>query len=292
MDLSFYKLRICESDIILFDDLQGKGEGGDFGPLAAAILDRRRGAGADRFAVLQNPGGTVWLRVFDPDGSPSPCLFDSALAAARYLLDSGRSGSEGAKLRTPAGWLQVDLLDGSNLGISLGEPCGLSGAAGGERKQLNAGNASAFRTLIETEGARYEALPLGVNPASETEGTGGSDGPLVSAVAFICDGGATAARASITANRRGTAVLPPLPLRVISRGELWVQAQHGGGLDAAAAAGLALGAASSLGYADRGTAVRIRGGALYAEWTERSGLYVAASPEYVYHGDFHFDEQS
>ncbi len=337
MDLSFYKLRICESDVILIDDLEGKYGSGDFGAAAAAILDRRRGAGADRLALIQSSGETVWLRVYGPDGARSLCLFDAALAAARYLLDSGHGSSEGIKLKTPSGWLAADLLDGSSLGISLGAPYGLAGQLSGDAganaaapaaRALGTENAGGFRTLIETEGARYEALPLGIRPASESgpilkrsthtadhtiekrkaadraevtsarETEKGSspeagqehDQSLVSAVAFICDGGATAARASIKASTRGAAVPPPLPLRIISRSELWVQAQHSAELDAAASAGLALGAAASLGYAERGAAVRIRGGALYVEWTEHSGLYVAASPEYVYHGDFHLDE--
>jgi hypothetical protein len=52
MELSFYKLRICGSDVILVDDLDGGGADRDWAQAARSILPRRKGAGADRLAVL------------------------------------------------------------------------------------------------------------------------------------------------------------------------------------------------------------------------------------------------
>jgi diaminopimelate epimerase len=285
MELSFYKLRVCDADLILVDDISGGGRVRDWSLAARKILDRRRGAGADRLAVLAKAEESVWLKVFRPDGEASLCVYDAALAAARFLLDSGRSGSESVRLRTSEGELTVDVLDAANLGLSLGPPRSLESG-----RILDLEGMAALRTLIEAEGARYEALPLGLAPR------GSKDEPLTAkprlgAVAVICDGGAVAARAQIRAAARGREAPPPLPLRVVSRGELWVQAQRGEELDSASASGLALAAAAALGYADREAAIRLRGGALYAQWSDRGELYVAARPEYVYRGEFHLDEE-
>jgi len=285
MEVSFYKLRVCDADIILVDDIPAGGRVRDWATAAKKMLDRRRGAGGDRLAVLAKAEEAVWLKVFRPDGEASLCVYDAALASARYLLDSGRSGSESVRLRTSEGELAVDVLDAANLGLALGPPRSLENG-----RILDLEGAAALRTLIEAEGARYEALPLGLSPRlskAEPEAVK----PRLGAVAVICDGGAVAARAQIRATVRGFEAPPPLPLRIISRGEIWVQAQRGEELDSASASALALGAAAALGYADREVAVRLRGGALYAEWADSGELYVAARPEYVYRGEFHLDEE-
>jgi diaminopimelate epimerase len=285
MDLSFYKLRVCDADLILVDDISGGGRGRDWALAASKILNRRKGAGGDRLAVLAKAEEDVWLKVFRPNGEISLCVCDAALAAARYLLDSGQSGSESVRLRTAEGELSVDVLDAANLGLTLGPPRSLENG-----KILDLEGAAALRTLIEADGARYEALPLGLAPRSAKADEEG-ERPRLGAVAVICDGGAVAARAQIRATVRGFEAPPPLPLRIVSRGELWVQAQRGEELDSAATAALALGAAAALGYADREVAVRLKGGALYAEWPDSGNLYVAARPEYVYRGEFHLDEE-
>ena len=92
MDLSFYKLRLCDSDLILFDDLGGDGRDRDWVGLARALLHRRRGAGAARLALVSKPERDLWLRVFSPEGEGGPCA-DAALCAARYLLDRSRRAS-------------------------------------------------------------------------------------------------------------------------------------------------------------------------------------------------------
>ncbi|HOX48777.1 MAG TPA: hypothetical protein P5165_06295 [Spirochaetia bacterium] len=282
MDLSFYKLRVCEADLLLVDDLAGKGRDRDWAAAARSLLDRRRGAGADRLAVLSKAEEAVWLRAFDREGEPAACLFDAALCAARYLLDSGRSGSESVELRVPRGSLVVDVLDASSLGLSLGPPRGLpSGEA------LDLGAAAARKSLIEAGGERYEVLPLciGGRGAQEDETR---PGERAETVAVFCEGGTRKVKARIGASARGAKAPPPLAVRLVARGELWAEIPRG--LDAAATAGLALAAAAAAGYADREAVVRLPGGAVFVEWAESGSLYAAARPEYAYRGEFHLDE--
>ncbi|MBL8967356.1 MAG: hypothetical protein JNG85_10115 [Spirochaetaceae bacterium] len=312
MDLSFYKLRVCDADILLVDDFAAEGKDRDWPAAARELLDRRRGVGAERLAVLSRAEGSIWLRAYSPDGESATALFDAALCAARFLLDSGRSGSESVEFRVPRGGLAVDVLDGAGLGLSLGPPRGLP-----DGEALDQEGLASRKSLIEAGGERYEVLPLclgrsgaglgagaagrGGEAAGTTDAAGGEaqadgsaapEGERIEAVAVFCERGAKAAKMRIGAARRGAKAPTPLPVRLVSRGELWAEAPRGKALDAAAAAGLAHAAAVAAGYADSGALVRLRGGALWVEWTESGGLYAAARPEYVYRGEFHLGDRS
>jgi diaminopimelate epimerase len=332
MDLSFYKLRVCDADLILVDDLGEGGRNRDWPRAARALLDRRRGAGAERLAVLSRAEESIWLRVWDKHGNRSSLLADAALCAARYLLDSGRSASDAARLRTRYGEIRVDVLDGQSLGLALGPPRALPGG-----EALDELGLAKHRSIVEGGGERYEVMVLGLAEAgapggvaatAQAEGeaaavAGAADGAVAASapgaaeaagsgsagkqtdeeslatavVAVICDGGAREARARVGAVGRGASPPPPLPLRVISRGELHVQAprasSRGGrqGPDACSAAALGLAAAAAAGYADRGAVVRMGDGALWAEWGTQGGLYVVGRPSYAYRGEFHMDEE-
>jgi diaminopimelate epimerase len=284
MDLTFYKLRLCDSDIILVDDLAGDGRERDWEAAARSLLHRRRGAGADRLAVIAKPEGDLWLRVYLPDGEPSPCA-DAALCAARYLLDSGRSGTEAVTMRIAGGEIRADVLDSASLGISLGPPRSMP-----EGEALGAADAAARATSIEAGGERYQVLPLRAGI------------PAADAAAVFADGGAARARARITASRKAAGRGGPsareegapavVAVRVASRGELLVSAPSGGALDCCASAAAALAASAAVGYSDREAMVRLGSGALWVEWAQAGSLYVAARPEYVYRGEFHLIEAS
>jgi diaminopimelate epimerase len=279
MDLSFYKLRLCDSDLVLVDDLDGNGRDRDWEEVARAILHRKLGAGADRMAVVARAERDYWLRVFRREGEGGPAA-DAALCAARYLMDSGRTGAESVRLRSSGGEIAVDVLDSASLGLSLGPPRALPGG-----EELDAAAAAARATVIESEGRRYLALPL-------RAGIPGAD-----AVAVFADGGTAAARARISpgsgSGKAGRGEAPPVvSVRVVSRGEMKATFPSGGGLDACAAAAAAVAAAASVGYADREAMVCLRSGELWAEWTARGSVYVAGRPEYVYRGEYHVGERS
>jgi diaminopimelate epimerase len=271
VDLSFYKLRLCDSDILLVDDLAGDGKDRDWEGLARALLHRRRGAGADRMAVVSKPEDRLRLRVFLADGEGGPCA-DAALCAARYLLDSGRSGVDSVSLRISGGEVQVDVLDSASLGIALGPPQGMPDGAA-----LRPADAAARATSIEASGERFQVLPLRVGI------------PAADSVAVFADGGAARARARI-ASSRGKEAPSVVAVRVASRGELIVSAPTNGRIDCCAAAAAALAASASTGYADREAMIRLGSGALWVEWTAAGSLYAAARPEYVYRGEFHWSE--
>ncbi len=271
MELSFYKLRLCDSDLILVDDIEGGGRDRDWEKAAASILKRRLGAGADRLAVLARAERRYWLRTFGPDGEGGPCA-DAALCAARYLMDSGRTGAEAVPMRISGSELVVDVLDSSSLGLSLGPPRGIPDGA-----ELDATQAAARATSVESEGRRYLALPLRVGL------------PQADAVAVFADGGSSRAKARISAAGRDPAPVP-VSVRVVSRSEMRISFPSGGRLDACAAAAAGTAAAAAVGYSDRGAMIVLRSGALWAEWAPRGDVYVVGRPEYVYRGEYHLTE--
>jgi diaminopimelate epimerase len=271
MELSFYKLRLCDSDLILVDDIEGGGRDRDWEKAAASILKRRLGAGADRLAVLARAERRYWLRTFGPDGEGGPCA-DAALCAARYLMDSGRTGAEAVPMRISGSELVVDVLDSSSLGLSLGPPRGIPDGA-----ELDATQAAARATSIESEGRRYLALPLRIGL------------PQADAVAVFADGGSSRAKARISAAGRDPAPVP-VSVRVVSRSEMRISFPSGGRLDACAAAAAGTAAAAAVGYSDRGAMIVLRSGALWAEWATRGDVYVVGRPEYVYRGEYHLTE--
>lgn len=272
MDVSFYKLRLCNSDLILIDDLSGDGKDRDWARAAREMLHRRWGVGADRFAVISKPEGEIWLRVFLANSDAAP-LADAALCAARYLLDAGRTGADTVTLRVPGGaCLQVDVLDSASLGISLGPPLGMPGG-----EVLDAAAAASRTASVETSGERFQVLPLRAGV------------PATDAVAVFANGGAARARARIGSSKKE---LSPsaVAVRVASRGELIVSAPAGGRLDSSAAAAVALAASAALGYSDREAMIRLGKGAMWAEWMDGGSLYAAGRPEYVYRGEYHLNE--
>jgi diaminopimelate epimerase len=271
MDLSFYKLRLCDSDVILIDDLGGGGVDRDWAKAAREVLHRRRGAGADRFAVISKPESVLRLRVFLPDGEEGPCA-DAALCAARYLLDSGRSGATSVPMRTASGDLEVDVLDAASLGIALGSPRGMPDDA-----PLDPSAAAKQAASVETSGERFQVLPMRAGL------------PAADAAAVFSGGGAARARARFRSSRSELAPVA-VAVRVVSRGELRVSAPTSGRLDSCAAGAVALAASAALSYSDREAMVRLGSGALWVEWSDSGSIYVAGRPEYVYRGEYHMNE--
>jgi len=293
MDLGFIKLRVCEADLILVDDLEGSGArpGGarpdrDWARAALSLLDRRKGVGAQRLVAVSSSEGRVWLRVFGPAGAKSPAGADAALCAARWLLDSGRAGPGSLHLRFGLGEFVVDILDGSNLGLSLGPLADLATGLPLARE-----GAAERRALIEAGGERFEALPVALFRHPPRRDGGEKTPPLgPRAVAVFCEGGTKALRAKVGASQGERHPPEALPIRVPSRGELRLGASRDPGLDSSSRAALALGASVFLDHSDEEALVRSGGGLLWAELARDDSLYVAARPEYVFRGEFHVDD--
>ncbi len=297
-------MRVAGSDLLLSGEI-GDGKGRDLAPVARAILHRRRGVGALRLVSLARSATELWLEVYDREGSREAALFDAAICAARWLLDSGRAGGENLRLRTRRGEMQVDILDGSSLGISVGPLLGLPG-----RGVLDASAALERRVLIEARGERFDALPVALAAAgglrAENISAGemrrgevpeggaatvaeNNDGPA--AAVFFHEGGEAPLRVRLSGTRRGGIPAVAVPARCLSEDELRIGTARDASVDAVAMAAMALGAANLLGLASNEAFVRSGDGGLWVRHSAEGRLYVAARPTYVFRGDFHLDDE-
>lgn len=294
MDLRFIKLRLCEADLILIDDLDGEGRDRDWPEAARRLLDRRKGVGSLRLAVVSRQERDIWLRCFDDEGATEVARFDAALCAARYLHDSGLVASGQLAFRSGKGELAIDILDGSSLGLSLGPLISIP-----EGRPLDSVLAEERRSIIVADGESYEALPLALEGFSPRGGGESRTAPVEGeaamtegprAVAVFCAGGTKAVRAKIGSSGRGRHPPSALPVRVLSRGEIRIGGLADPRLDACSQAGLAFGAALLTGLVEGEVLVRSGSGALWAELTSSGSVYVAGRPDYVFQGEFHIED--
>lgn len=313
MEFRFYKLRVCDHDVLLLDAdrLEPAGEaeegrpGGFSGPaLAPLLLDRRRGVGAESLALVRKSATGYVLEAWDRRGKPRACPYDAAACAARYLMDSGAGGRSGLALEWEGRLLSLEALDGAAFGMELGAPRAYPGG-----EPLDAAALAARRTGIEIAGRRCTVLPLGLGTAGAPVGGSGGDAaaavtakPESSSAAGASAAGAAGAAGPFAAvlfsdgagGKIHAAARPkdpePLPVRMLSREELQVSRSGRGALDASASGALALAAAAGLGMSGGEALVRLRGGGLYAEWLESGTLYVAVRPEYVHRGEIHLED--
>ncbi len=109
MKLRFIKLQGNGNDFILIDEYEGvlipeelKGE------FARIYCDRRYGIGADGVLFLSNPGGgSLKMRLFQPDASEADMCGNGIRCFAKYAHDVGYTGSTG-QIITPAGVIFVN----------------------------------------------------------------------------------------------------------------------------------------------------------------------------------------
>ena len=301
MDFDFIKLRVGPADLLLLEGI-GDGSGGDRAAVARSILHRRRGVGALRLVSLARSEKDIWLEVYDRDGSREAAVFDAALCAARWLLDSGRAGSGDLRFRTRWGEIQVDVLDGSSLGISVGALYGLP-----DRSILDVELALERRLRVESRGEGFEALPVALAAAgggarqaeiahnAQWSSRSGSAGQVAQGgpegVVFFHEGGAAPLRVRLSSRQRGKVPAVAVPALCLSDSEIRIGGARDARLDTVSMAAMALGAAALLGRASDEAFVGSGEAELLARRNPEGSLYVAARPAYVFRGEFHIDEE-
>ncbi len=284
MDFGFIKLRVGSADLLLLDGI-GDGSGERREEVARAILHRRRGVGGLRLASVARSEKELWLEVYDRDGSRKAALFDAALCAARWLLDSGRAGSEELRFRTRSGEIRVDVLDGSSLGLSAGPLYGLPDRA------LLDGQLALQRSLrVESKGERFEALPVALSASGEGGGgEAGREGP--EGVVFFHEGGGSPLRVRLSNRGKGKVPAVAIPALCLSEAEIGIGAPRDARVDTVSMAAMALGAAALLGRASDEAFVRSGRDGLWVRRESDGSLYVAARPAYVFRGEFPIEER-
>jgi diaminopimelate epimerase len=272
MNLKFYKLHCAISDLILLDLSECAADAlPSFDALAKAACGRKRGIGASLLAVLLRTGPDFLLRAFLPSGEEAETVNDAAVGAARYIIDSGLVGSD-FTLRTIKGALRIEAVDSDSVRIPLGKPEKAGGGAATEA------DIAGKRLVVEAPNSRLSVFPVKV----------GHD----YAVSFFeSSKQASLRRLKESGIRERAPDFVPLAVRVVSRDEFRVYAPMGSIIDSCSAAAAAHVACVSAGFCERTAAAVLPSGIIFVNWVEDGGeLFVAASAEYVFEGEYWFSE--
>ncbi len=271
MNIAFYKLHVAGDDRVLVDAAPGS-PAPDGLRLSAALLKRRRGAGAAGLVVLERTERALWLRPYSRRGEPCAAGPVDALCAARYLFDSGRVPGDSVELETAEGRLLVDAIDSSTFALTLHPPLARSG------EEFRPERAARAARRVEAGGRALDIVPLKAGGRS---------------FAVLFPGDSVAAPSGARRPRIGTVSgdLAVVEARVASRSRLRVRTR---GADVCSAACAATAAAAAFGLCDRETTVAFGKResdtplreAVFVKWLDDGRLYVAARPEYCYSGEY------
>lgn len=131
MTVAFFKLHVAGDDFLLVDRSRRGHEAlaenaATLPHLATAMLDRRRGVGANALVAVGEPldrhDGAIPLRIFGPDGTERDEGSDAFFCAARWTSDSGRAGGGRLRFSTASGVRALATLDSRSFAIELTEP--------------------------------------------------------------------------------------------------------------------------------------------------------------------------
>jgi hypothetical protein len=278
MELSFYKLRLFRSDFLLVQTADDRLlDAVDASAVAKAMCSRRRGVGASGLILLGSTDndGTA-IRLLDSDGVRRVPTADSLLCAARYLFDSGRTDGRAVPFASEETQATVEIIDSKQFRIDLGRPVR---STTGEAIDASPNHDYADRVLID--GRRYYVvlarirdsymifIPLPVRHGLREFDRG------IHGSAEIADHTPLYVRPS-----------SPEAHRVYT----WPAKRL---VDCCELVGVSVVASNLNGYSDGIMLVRYGPDSAFADWNTRTNdLTVTASPEYVFVGEFHHEDEA
>ncbi|WP_321991446.1 hypothetical protein [Marispirochaeta aestuarii] len=280
MNLPFYKLRVGKNDTLLVNLMGDALPDEEILPfIVRGMCRRHRGIGANGLAILlDHPEAGADLRYFDPRGEELKSFFDPLLGAARYLFDSGFAGTRAITISTPGGIKSVEAIDSANFRISLGKPLDIEG---NQLKEMISRDTGRYLSL---EGKTYPVTPVVLCQ-------------LFGALFFNTPPrkgkkktGRALAKAGLFARE-----FHPLFIQLYSDDDIsfWPWWKKGYGLqETSLAAGAAAVAAAVRGFTSRSLMTRCGKDDFYIEWKDPEGeLLLTGGAEYVFTGDYYFDEE-
>jgi len=87
------------------------------------LADRRTGIGCDQVIVLEHPQAPkadVFMRIFNPDGSPAGACGNATRCVA--AIEAGASGASGMVIETISGLLPAKILPDGGIRVDMGPP--------------------------------------------------------------------------------------------------------------------------------------------------------------------------
>jgi len=279
MEFSFYKIRLVDSDYLLFNAFARPLPQAELREaLSVELCHRVLGVGASGVVFLV-PGEehTARLYFYDRLGERRPCPPDAVLAASRFSFDFGLAQRERLRFEIEEGVREVRCIDSTHFRLSIDPPRDPQG------KPIRRGGRSEYTVTLTTEQSQVTCTPLQFDiPAaavySEREAFldeeempfGSPDDPVQ--------------LAGTAYHRIYYAVIDKEELRMALTGR-----RPGYIVSYAAACGTA---AVLNGFCSDNLAVQYLGEGLFYQWDASSGeIMVTASPSYVFTGSYYYEEE-
>ena len=166
--MEFTKMHGAGNDFILVDDRAGVFPADDH-RLIASLSERRTGIGAEGVILVQKSDVADFrMRFFNPDGTEAELCGNGARCVAAFARRIGAVDSKCMCFETLAGMIDAEIVDATNVKISMPAPKGLRGdfvSAGVPHKIVAVENLA--DTDVEGEGRRIrlseEFAPEGTN---------------------------------------------------------------------------------------------------------------------------------
>jgi diaminopimelate epimerase len=122
--MRFHKIHGAANDFIVVDAREG---GHDWSALAPALCDRHRGIGADGILLVDHGSrGDFRMRLFNADGGEAEMCGNGIRCTAKFVLDTGLTGSRDLEWETGAGMVRTEVLehDGrqARVRVDMGKP--------------------------------------------------------------------------------------------------------------------------------------------------------------------------
>ncbi len=280
MNLPFYKLSVGSNDFLLINFMGEAIPDEKLLPvLTARICRRHKGVGGNGAAyLLDHPEAGAKIRYFTAKGRELKRFYDPLMGAARYLFDSGFSGTKAITVEVPTGIRTIEAIDSANFRISLGTPLDTEGTPLQEEISSEGG---IFFTL---ENSSYPLTPVQLHT-------------LWGTVFFENDprkGTGHIAKAMSGSSISGSS-FTPLFVQVYSDDDILVAPQwkKNGHKELSIAAGAAAVSTAVRGFGGSSLMTRIGKQEFFIEWkTATQEILCTGGGEYVFTGDFFFDEAS
>jgi len=274
VDIEFVKLQSCSLDYILLNGFKSAlPDEASVAKLAAAVLPRRTGIGAQGFILLRHgKAAKVAVSLFGARGAEGET--DALRCAARYAFDAGLLGYERSQLESGDRTAAVRMLDSRNVAVSLPPPT----IAGSPMQEADRGE-------IEAQLAVGDRMV----PFTPVELRG------LHAV-FLSDPGARPSKL-LQALRKHALFRERRPsveiVQLRSPNEIGVRIWRPDGRETPAgseAAAAATAAAAIHGFSEREILARFRGGDLFVNWESRDKtVIVAGGVDYVFTGTYYWE---
>lgn len=265
MDINFYKIHLLKNDFILSDlrniDLFNSSL---LSKAAVNICDRHTGVGSKGIIfITSSDQEKIVIKTYSPDGRLYSSLNDSTLIATRFIFDTISINSKVIKIINNDIALSVQIIDSTSFRISVGEP---------------SFNTSIIENIvIDNHTYTYTKIDLKKH-----------------ALVFFPENKPAKELKELSARIiKSPAYFDSLPVFVFPTARNSISVRHwipSRNIDNSLICSIASIAASLNGYENENL-VMIQNNAAYVEWDkEDNQVYVTSKPEYIFTGNYYFDE--